>query len=463
VSPGRPIVYLTSGIFGYLYRWFPIGRRLRDEGRRSVVVTASAEAAEHARAEGLEVVHLDGQAAALARVPPPGSWPAPLRPFTRRVPGLSLGPPGPARAHWRARAALMADTSELDEVLGRLDPALVLTEAEEHRDIRAVLAAGRRLVLFEDLYAVRPDRDVPFPARSHRLPTGTAASRARAALRWQRFFAVEALRRGAERRWLAGADWHSALARLAPAAGLDRPGATSRRYLQFYDYPGLARLRTVAPELAFPGEAQPPIVIGPIVDPDRRTHGVDPAFDARWAAVRAARAGGERVVYVSLGTFLAGMEDLTRLVVEVLAGVDGQAVVSVGRDAERWAGTPTPGNVAVFGRVPQLEVLAAADLVVTTGGLNTVHEALWFGVPVLALPVAGVDTPGNAARVHLHRVGRRVPPRQLSAERLSDEIRTLLDDREYAERAAAMGDAMRAWDGVRRAVDAIVDAADGAG
>ena len=42
----------------------------------------------------------------------------------------------------------------------------------------------------------------------------------------------------------------------------------------------------------------------------------------------------------------------------------------------------------VFGRVTQLDVLGSSDVVVTTGGVNTGHEALWCGVPMLASALA---------------------------------------------------------------------------
>jgi UDP:flavonoid glycosyltransferase YjiC (YdhE family) len=462
VSQSRPVVYVTSGIFGYLYRWFPIGRRLAERGRRVVVVTASAEAVEHARAEGFEVVHLAAEAAAL-EAPAPVGWPPALSRLTRYVPGMSLGPRGAARRHWRARAAALLDTAELDGVLRDLDPVLVLTEAEEHRVIRAVLALERPLMLFEDLYGTRPDPDVPFGARSHRVPTGSGVSRVRAAVRWQRFFAVEAVRRRAERWWVGGADWHSALDELGRRAGLDR-SAVSRRYLQFYDYLDVPRLRTVAPELAFPGESRPPLVTGPIVDVDRCVHGVDDTFADRWATVTDRRRDGSRLVYVSPGTFLAGQRSLLDQVITAAAGLDRvEVVVSAGAEAAALTREPLPANVTVFGRVPQLEVLADADAVVTTGGLNTIHEAVWFGVPILAIPVAGIDTPGNAARVHLHRVGRRVPPRRVSVPRLREEIRLLLDDQRYRDRSLAMGERLRAWNGIDRAVTAIDQAADAGG
>lgn len=452
-------MYVTSGVVGYLNRFLPIGRILQGRGQRVVVISADRAALAVAGAEGLDTVHLPGQMGAFAALPEPASWSAPLGRVLRFVPGVALGPRATARHHWRARAAAMLDTTELTDALLRLEPRLVLTEAEEHRDIRVVLGHRLPLLLFEDLYAVRPDRDVPFPARSHHIPDGSITSRWRAALRWQRFFAVEALRRRAERWWLDDADWHSTLARLSEPAVLAEAGV-SRRYLQFYDYRRVPHVRTVAPELAFPGEAQPATVTGPVVDVGRRPVGVDAGFAERWTEIRRRRAAGGRVLYLTLGTFLSGLEDLTAIVIEAAGGVaDLDVVASVGADLPRWRDRPLPPNVAVFARVPQLEVLEGSDVVVSTGGLNTGHEALWFGVPVLNLPVGGVDTAGNAARLAHHGVGRRLRPREISVGRVRQELCALLDDPRYRRRAGVLSQRLRAWDGAARAADAIEAAA----
>jgi UDP:flavonoid glycosyltransferase YjiC (YdhE family) len=458
VTAGGPIVYVTGGVLGYVFRWLPIGRELRARGHRVVVVTTAPITAELAADEDFEPVLLSGEIAARAALEPlEASWPRPLRPVTRRIPGVALGPRGAARRSWAARGAVERDT---DELLGALaGAALVVTEAEEHRTIRAAYGAGLPLLLIEDMYSTRPGPDVPFAARSHQAPTGSVASRFRAAAGWRRFFAEQAVRRRAEGWWVEGNDWHATMDALAVAAGMPED-AVERRYLQFFDYPTLPRIRTRAPELALAGEPTRPLDTGPVVDVARPTRGVDEAFAERWASVLQRRAAGDRVVYVSLGTFLVGFERLIATVVDAAAGIPRtQVVVSVGRDAERWEGRSLRPNVLVFGRVPQLEVLRNSDVVVTTGGLNTGHEALWCGVPMLVLPVGGIDAFGNAGRLRHHGLARCVPRRRITTGRIRSELELLLDDPGYRSRAAAASAVVRGWDGARRAADAIEAAA----
>lgn len=63
-----------------------------------------------------------------------------------------------------------------------------------------------------------------------------------------------------------------------------------------------------------------------------------------------------------------------------------------------------PANVIVMPRVPQLQILKKADVLITHGGLNTIKEALLLGTPMIVFP-SSADQPMNAARVAYHGLG----------------------------------------------------------
>ena len=46
-----------------------------------------------------------------------------------------------------------------------------------------------------------------------------------------------------------------------------------------------------------------------------------------------------------------------------------------------------PSNIWTYSYVPQLEVLQHTDLFITHGGMNSVNEAMYYGVPMLVMPV----------------------------------------------------------------------------
>ena len=98
-------------------------------------------------------------------------------------------------------------------------------------------------------------------------------------------------------------------------------------------------------------------------------------------------------VYVSFGTFvwrLFADEALAaqRVLSEALAERDGSALLSLGRrpltpEVRRELEAP---NVVLADYVDQRRVLDEADAFVTHHGLNSTHEAVWKGVPMISYP-----------------------------------------------------------------------------
>src|SRR5262249_14534055 len=81
-------------------------------------------------------------------------------------------------------------------------------------------------------------------------------------------------------------------------------------------------------------------------------------------------------------------------------------------------------------------------------------ESLERGVPMVVLPVT-YDQPGVGARVEWAGVGRSIPVGRLTADRLRDAVRLVLDNPGYRERAGRLQASIRAADGLNRAADVI--------
>jgi UDP:flavonoid glycosyltransferase YjiC (YdhE family) len=114
--------------------------------------------------------------------------------------------------------------------------------------------------------------------------------------------------------------------------------------------------------------------------------------------------GSRPVIVVTQGT-LANF-DFSHLVEPALAGLaelDVTVVAALGRDPSVLT-VAVPGNTHVEAYIPFSELLPRADLLITNGGSNGIHQALAAGVPVI---VAGAteEKPANAARVAHHRLG----------------------------------------------------------
>lgn len=133
------------------------------------------------------------------------------------------------------------------------------------------------------------------------------------------------------------------------------------------------------------------VFAGPCPDPSRLTGWAPPPGDDR------------PLVYVGLGTAYTDRPDLYRLCLQVL-GEDHRVVLASGKVDPADLG-PLPRGAVVARVQPQLDVLAHADLFITHAGMGGAGEALWSGVPTVAVPQA-VDQFLNAET--LERIGAGV-------------------------------------------------------
>ncbi|MES1257646.1 MAG: nucleotide disphospho-sugar-binding domain-containing protein, partial [Acidobacteriota bacterium] len=105
---------------------------------------------------------------------------------------------------------------------------------------------------------------------------------------------------------------------------------------------------------------------------------------------------------------------------------------------------------------PQTELLARAALTMTHAGMNTTQQSLFFGVPMIAIPLAH-DQPAIAARLARTGAGLVIPPRQLTAARLrAAVVRVLPPNSSYRTQARGLRDAIGRAGGLERAA-AIVE------
>jgi MGT family glycosyltransferase len=218
-------------------------------------------------------------------------------------------------------------------------------------------------------------------------------------------------------------------------------------YLNLYGEPPAfldASLRSRLEPVAFLGSLSP--------DEDGAGGAAQPLFGEPRAATRA---------YVSLGTiawryFAGEMLETLRVIVDALAARDVQVLVSLG-DADVDAGGLERPGVEVRRWVDQWQALSEADLFVTHHGLNSTHEAIWHGVPMVGYPLIG-DQPGQAATCE--RLGLSVPlARTRRASLTVAAVHAALDTVEgrRAAMAAALARARQEEERVIAARGAVVD------
>jgi len=160
---------------------------------------------------------------------------------------------------------------------------------------------------------------------------------------------------------------------------------------------------------------------------------------------------GRALVYLSLGSLGSADLALMERLVELLGQTPHRYVVSKGPQhaeyelAENMVGTEF---------LPQTSLLTHVDGVITHGGNNTVTECMWFGKPMLVLPIFW-DQHDNAQRVQETGYGLRLPTYALEDDRLASAVDRLLTDETLRARSNAAGARLRRRPGTVRAADLI--------
>lgn len=182
-------------------------------------------------------------------------------------------------------------------------------------------------------------------------------------------------------------------------------------------------------------------LVGPALAPRPQ----DPAFDWDWLDPQ------RQQVLISVGTLSMDVSDdfdyFDRMVDALRPLADRLQAIVVATDA---AIPSPPEHLLVRPRVPMLELLPKVSAVVSHGGLNTVCEALSFGVPLIVTPIKG-DQAINASQVADAGAGLRISFDRASAAELRSALLTVLDDPAYRKSAQQVGESLAAAGGATAA------------
>jgi sterol 3beta-glucosyltransferase len=159
-------------------------------------------------------------------------------------------------------------------------------------------------------------------------------------------------------------------------------------------------------------------------------------------------------VYVGFGSTITGdPQKMTALVLDALALANQRGVIVTG-----WGGLKAgevSSSVFVANSIPLDWLFPRVTAAVHHGGAGTTAAALRAGIPSVIVPF-GLDQSFWGRQVKRLGVGTEpIAPKRLTAERLAKAIRCVVEDAQLRDRAATLGEKIRAEDGVGNAVTII--------
>ena len=393
---------------------FALAKKLQSNGHR-IVYACIPDTEERIRSQGFDFVPI------FSSVFPKGALAAQ---FANEAAGKFLGLAG-VNARTKGMCELCRD-GEVAKATASMRPDLFLVS--NHVPWVAIDAwkTGTQIIMFSSVVVSTRDAFAP-PISSDTIPARHLSSRLKVWWEWQRVIFLRTL--------------------LFKVLALDKRSLYIRDLALAVGYP-LSDIdfdvspwpRLSFPELVFFPEcfqfqrATPvkgALYVEPSVDVDRK----DKEF--AWSKL-----DGRPLVFCSLGSvvtfkYLALAKRFFQAFLDAMRErPDLQAVVAIGNylkpDDFR-----SPENVVLADDAPQVSLLKRASLMVGHGGGGGIRESLFYGVPMLLVPI-GFDAPGNVARAIYHGVAVKADFKTSSAAELKAAIDKLLGDPSYSEAARRM-------------------------
>lgn len=161
----------------------------------------------------------------------------------------------------------------------------------------------------------------------------------------------------------------------------------------------------------------------------------------------------EKLIYISMGTVNNNMIKLYRKMIEAFSDTDYQVLISIGNSIDRKALEPVPENIEIYNSVDQIAVLEKTDLFISHAGMNSVSESLYFGVPLILLPITAEQ---KAVAIRVTQLNAGIILEDISIENITQKANELLINSSYKENALKISRSFHNCTGAKGAADKIL-------
>jgi MGT family glycosyltransferase len=153
-------------------------------------------------------------------------------------------------------------------------------------------------------------------------------------------------------------------------------------------------------------------------------------------------AGERKIIYISLGSLNTDFLKFYQMCIKTFQETEYYIMMSIGNKCEISQLGYIPSNFLVRSFFPQLEVLKRASVFITHAGFNSVNESLYFGVPMMALPMVN-DQHMVAKRLASMQMGIIGNMKELTPQYLKQNVEKLLLDSEIQSNCTHISSIMK--------------------
>lgn len=162
------------------------------------------------------------------------------------------------------------------------------------------------------------------------------------------------------------------------------------------------------------------------------------------------------LIFISMGTLFNNNGDFFNKCFEAFGGMNLNVLMSVGKDIN-ISSLAVPENFTVmrYSDIPQLDVLGKCDAFITHGGMNSTHEALFNGIPLIVIPQQSEQAMVSRA-VERSGSGIRLNGADITPEILKKSLEKIITDQSFRSNALKIRDSFISAGGPGYAVDVIL-------
>jgi UDP:flavonoid glycosyltransferase YjiC (YdhE family) len=147
------------------------------------------------------------------------------------------------------------------------------------------------------------------------------------------------------------------------------------------------------------------------------------------------------LIYCSLGSHSNQYGQSRDLFLAVIDAIERkpewQLILATGRGLIDQIDLHVPANALVVEWAPQLKVLKKSSIMITHGGLGSLKECIYFGVPMIVYPMM-FDQKSNAARVAYHGIGVQGNSDMISRDQILSFIELIQVDGSFKMKITSM-------------------------